>query len=150
MDCTYVQPWPGTLCVVSSSPMSLFDMLIFNREDFLPCKIGDASLFPLCDRGPWLLPCSYGYSVHQFSGQINSLPQCLKQGHFIYKINCNIGWSLGGKKKETPNKIVQYCGRWELGSLTSVFSETLIYPPKADQIMCFILSFVRQNTGGCW
>lgn len=38
MDCTYVQPWPGTLCVVSSSLMSLFDVLIFNREDILPCK----------------------------------------------------------------------------------------------------------------
>ena len=75
VDCTPVQPWSGTLHALSLL-MSLFDMLVFSKEDLLPCKTGDASLFPLCDHGSWLLPCSYGYSTHQFSGQINSLPQC--------------------------------------------------------------------------
>ena len=94
VDCTPVQPWSGTLHALSSL-MSLFDMLVFSKEDLLPCKTGDASLFPLCDHGSWLLPVPMA-TVHTSSQDrlilfLSVEEDCLKQGHFIYKINCNIG-----------------------------------------------------------
>ena len=151
VDCTHVQPWSGTLRALSSL-MSPFAMLVFNREALLPCKTGDVSPFPLHDCGSWLLPCSYDYSAHQLSGQINSLPQCRtgqpKARSFYLQNKLQYCLKLGREKKATPNKIVQYCGRWELVSLTLVFSETAIYPPKAEQIMVLHLIFCKARNCG--
>ena len=120
VDCTPVQPWSGTLHALSSL-MSLFDMLVFSKEDLLPCKTGDASLFPLCDHGSWLLPVPMA-TVHTSSQDrlilfLSVEEDCLKQGHFIYKINCNIGWSFGGKKKkQLPSRLFSIVADESLGA----------------------------------